>query len=159
VRGPLRWAQNCGKVCNASPHPQRSESRRGPLTLVRYAHSTSPRTRGEVKRALSFSRRSCARGLPTKATNVLPPKNKGRRSAEKAQLSRGASPRSGCRHPYALRARPRVQRNALAFRRSTAVLVRLLPLTQLRAAFPGTAGCKREDPPRRQCSELLADRS
>jgi hypothetical protein len=49
-------------------------------------------------------------------------KNKGRRSAEKARLSRGASPRSGCCHPSALRARPRVQRNALAFRRSTAVL-------------------------------------
>jgi hypothetical protein len=63
-----------------------------------------------------------ARGLPTKATKLLPPKNKGRRSAEKARLSRGASPRSGCCHPYALRARPRVQRNALAFRRSTAVL-------------------------------------
>jgi hypothetical protein len=33
------------------------------------------------------------------------------------------------------------------------------PSAQPRAAFPGTAGCKREDPPRRQCSELLADRS
>jgi hypothetical protein len=33
------------------------------------------------------------------------------------------------------------------------------PSAQLRAAFPGAAGCKREDPPRRQCSELLADRS
>jgi hypothetical protein len=30
---------------------------------------------------------------------------------------------------------------------------------QLRAAFPGITGCKREDPPRRQCSEHLADRS
>src|SRR5579859_7955752 len=28
-------------------------------------------------------------------------------------------------------------------------------LAQLRPAFPGIAGCKREDPPRRQCSELL----
>jgi hypothetical protein len=49
-------------------------------------------------------------------------KNKGRRSAEKAQLSRGASPRIGCCHPNALRARPRAQRSALAFRRSTAAL-------------------------------------
>ena len=32
------------------------------------------------------------------------------------------------------------------------------PSAQLRAAFPGITGCKREDPPRRQCSELLADR-
>ena len=33
------------------------------------------------------------------------------------------------------------------------------PLAQLRAALPGITGCKREDPPRRQCSEHLADRS
>src|ERR1700692_3348399 len=33
------------------------------------------------------------------------------------------------------------------------------PSAQLRAAFPGITGCKRDDPPRRQCSELLADRS
>ena len=63
-----------------------------------------------------------------------------------------------CCHLLALRTRPRVQRDALAFRRSTAALARLLPLTLLRPAFPGTTGCKREDPPRRQCSELLADR-
>jgi hypothetical protein len=86
VRGPLRRAQNSRKVCTASLHLQRSESRRGPLTLVRSAHSTSPRTRGEVKRAISFSRRSRARVLPMKATKFLPPKNKGRRSAEKAHL-------------------------------------------------------------------------
>jgi hypothetical protein len=53
---------------------------------------------------------------------ALPPKNEGRRSAEKARLSREAVPRIGCCHPYALRARPRVQRDALAFRRSTAAL-------------------------------------
>jgi hypothetical protein len=33
------------------------------------------------------------------------------------------------------------------------------PLAQLRAALPGITGCEREDPPRRQCSEHLADRS
>jgi hypothetical protein len=33
-----------------------------------------------------------------------------------------------------------------------------LASTRLRAALPGIAGCKREDPPRRQCSEHLADR-
>src|ERR1700730_8487999 len=66
VRGPLGWTQNCGKVCNASLQSQCSESRRGPLTLVRgachraghfgpdpLAHSTSPRTRGEVKPLIS----------------------------------------------------------------------------------------------------------
>ena len=56
----------------------------------------------------------------------MPPKNKGRRSAEKAQLSRGATPRIGCCHPNALRARMRVQRDALASRRSTAALAEAL---------------------------------
>jgi hypothetical protein len=40
----------------------------------------------------------------------------------------------------------------LAFRRSTAVVPAW-------AALPGITGCKREDPPRRQCSEHLAVRS
>jgi hypothetical protein len=62
-------------------------------------------------------------------------KNKGRRSAEKAQLSRGASPRSGCCHPYALRAWPRVQRNALAFRRSTAALASAMCRSSIQAAL------------------------
>jgi hypothetical protein len=75
------------------------------------------------------------RVLPTKATNLLPPKNKGRRSAEKAQLSRGATPRIGCCHPNALRARPRVQRDALAFRRSTAALASAICRSSIQAAL------------------------
>src|SRR5580692_769134 len=40
------------------------------------------RHHGEAnERAISFSRRTCVRVLPTKATKLLPPKNKGRRSA------------------------------------------------------------------------------
>ena len=62
-------------------------------------------------------------------------KNKGRRSAEKARLSRGASPRSGCCHPSALRAKPRVQRNALASRRSTAALASTMCRSSIRAAL------------------------
>ena len=65
-------------------------------------------------------------------------KNKGRRSAEKAQLSRGASPRIGCCHPLALRARPRVQRDALAFRRSTAALASTMCRGSIRAALHAT---------------------
>ena len=37
--------------------PHHSESRRGPLTLVRCAHSTSPRTAGRGEKAFPFSRR------------------------------------------------------------------------------------------------------
>jgi hypothetical protein len=96
-----------------------------PPQFARCASSSGPPpplSRGRKARAFSFPRRTRVRVLQTKATKLLPPKNKGRRSAEKARLSRGASPRSGCCHPSALRAGPRVQRNALAFRRSTAVL-------------------------------------
>ena len=63
VRGPLGRARHCGKVCTASIQPRRSESRRGPLTLVRSARSTSPRTRGEVKCAPSFSQRDPRRSF------------------------------------------------------------------------------------------------
>ena len=113
-----------------SPKRQRSSASCAPSTTVRSLRelqwSPSPASRGRMVRAASFSRRTRARVLPTKATKLLPPKNKGRRSAEKAQLSRGASPRIGCCHPNALRARPRVQRDALAFRRSTAALAEAL---------------------------------
>src|SRR5438105_2556313 len=40
-----------GKYLQRYPRLHRSESRRGPLTLGRFAPSTSPRTRGEVKSA------------------------------------------------------------------------------------------------------------
>ncbi len=51
-----------------------------------------------------------------------------------------------------LRLRGKLGGGPLAFRRSTAVVPPW-------AALPGIAGCKREDPPRRQCSEHLAVRS
>ena len=42
-----------------------------------------PASRGRVTQAIPFSRRTCVRVLPTKATKLLPPKNKGRRSADR----------------------------------------------------------------------------
>jgi hypothetical protein len=117
--------------------PVSSESRHRPST------HPSPRTRGEgaasgaderLTRALVLATQR-ARVLPTKATKLLPPKNKGRRSAEKAQLSREASPRSGCCHPSALRARPRAERSALAFRRSTAALAPAICRSSIQAAL------------------------
>jgi hypothetical protein len=111
-RGPLRWAQNFGKVCNASRHPRRSESRRGPLTLVRYAHSTSPRTRGEVKQAISFSQRDPRRSYvsgqvrierislpypPLATCFCLPSNKKGRRNAGKRRSPTAASYGCGAR--------------------------------------------------------------
>jgi len=118
--------------------PVSSELRRGPLNPSFSPHA-GRRSRERHCRVSDMHSRSrdafCVRGLPTKATNHLPPKNKGRRSAEKAQLSRGASPRIGCCHPYALRARPRVQRNALAFRRSTAALASANCRSSIQAAL------------------------
>ncbi len=57
--------------------------------------------------------------------------------------------RFGCGSaPRTIRLRRPSASGALASRRSTAALARLLPLTQLRAALPGITGRKREDPPR-----------
>src|SRR5579862_6948250 len=82
-----------------------------------------PRYRGAEGKALSFSRRTRARGLPTKATNVLPPnKIRGGGAPKRRDCPVGPRHASRCRHLLAPRARPRVQRNALALRRSTAVL-------------------------------------
>ena len=63
MRGPLRWTEKFQNICDAVLHPPRSESRRGPLTLARSAHSTSPRTRGEVKQAIPFSQRDPRRSF------------------------------------------------------------------------------------------------
>ena len=123
---------------------QRSSASCAPSTTVRSLRelqwSPFPAIAGAERKAIPFSRRTCARVLPTKATKLLPPKNKGRRSAEKAQLSRGATPRSGCCHPSALRARPRVQRNALAFRRSTAALASAMCRSSIQAALHAMQG-------------------
>src|SRR5208282_2604407 len=94
----------------------------------------------------SFSRRMRARVLQ-KHFQVLP------------QTRGGGAPTGAPSWPRQ-RARPRVQRDALASRRSTAALAKALtPRLSSGPAFPEITGCKREDPPRRQCSELLADRS
>ena len=57
---------------------KRSSESRAPSTTVRSLRelqwSPSPASRGRMARALSFSRRSRARVLPTKATKLLPPK-------------------------------------------------------------------------------------
>src|SRR5580692_925695 len=79
-----------GGMQHGGPVPVAAPRRK---SLMRHRASSAPAKRGRMKRALSFSRRTCARVLPTKATKLLPRKNKGRRSAEKARLSRGASPR------------------------------------------------------------------
>ena len=96
-----------------------------------------------------FSRRGCAPELWKATANYGPSKKRRGRSAGRRIQPLAASADAAAR--FAI--------SALASRRSTAALARLLPLTQLRAALPGITECKREDPPRRQCSEHLAGRS
>jgi hypothetical protein len=126
VRGRRRCLSVASHRQVAKTLPVSSESRRGPLnpSFSPHAGRRSRERRGESDGASALVLATLARPrLTDKSYEFFRlQKNKGRRSAEKAQLSRGASPRSGCCHPSALRARPRVQRNALAFRRSTAVL-------------------------------------
>src|SRR5580693_8488889 len=45
VRGPLRWAQNSVMSATLQHCPHGSESRRGPLTLARYARIADPSDR------------------------------------------------------------------------------------------------------------------
>jgi hypothetical protein len=95
------------------------------------------------RQACSFSRRNRARVLPTKATKLLPPKIRGGGAPKRRNCPVGPRHASDVAIRMRFGRRPRVQRNALAFRRSTAALIRLLPLTQLRAAFlepPGANG-------------------
>ena len=103
---------------------QRASKDDGPARLGRILRGP---LRGHLRmtvnmQACSFSRRTAPEFCQPKPPSLCLQKNKGRRSAEKAQLSRGASPRIGCCHLLALRARPRAHRSALASRRSTAVL-------------------------------------
>ena len=123
MRGPLRWAQNCGAQ-NRGEAPSSSSLR----------SSTSPRSRGEVNR-ISFSRRMRARVLPT----PLPKSSFGARSRhaatgggtglrlDHAPISQEKKKGSGtptdahCMKPHQ-RMRPRAKRRALACRRSTTAL-------------------------------------
>jgi hypothetical protein len=116
----------------ASPAPP-------PPRFARFASSSGPppplRGGGWYERSRSRNARAPEVCRPKLRILLRLKENEGRRSAEKAQLSRGASPRSGCCHRTALRAKPRVQRDALAFRRSTAVLASAMCRGSIQAAL------------------------
>jgi hypothetical protein len=138
VRGRRRCLSAASHRWAAMTLPVGSESRRGPLNPSFSPHA-GRRSRERHCRVSDMHSRSRDAFAP-EVCRPKPPsfclqKNKGRRSAEKARLSRGASPRSGCCHPSALRAGPRVQRNALAFRRSTAVLASAICRNSIQAAL------------------------
>src|SRR5580704_11019494 len=92
-----------------------------------------PAGEGEVSALVLATHR--ARGLPTKATNLVASKNEGRRSAGRRDCP--VAPRHAADVAIHLRfgRRPRVQRNALAFRRSTAVLASAICRSSIQAAL------------------------
>ena len=175
VRGPLRWARTCGGVCNAvaSSAPLRIAERpphpRPPAQVG--GSSTSPRAAGRGGKPPSFSRCAFASESPHATVRkpfhiCRPPK---RREAGAARRAPGFRPRRrrtkacqrGRRAPSLLPALARDESGgALALRRPPRSCAEGFdPPTRPRAALPGITGCKREDPPRRQCSEHLALRS
>jgi len=88
------------------------------------------------------------------------PVKRGEVKRRKAHFNHCPRHANKCCHSSALRARKRIQRDALAFRRSTAALAKFLGLAQPRAAFPGITECGRVfGPPRSQCSGHPARRS
>jgi hypothetical protein len=112
--GSLSPRAGRGRGEGASPlgaELRRSESWRGPLTLVRSAHSTSPRTRGEVKKELSFPRR---RPRPSCA-------DQSHQSFASKKIRGGRAPK-GANEWAASADAARAERSALAFRRPTAAL-------------------------------------
>ena len=125
-----------------------------------FAWFPSPAFAGADKRN-SFSRRDARpRFANNEANSQSPSQKRGKRSAE-----RRIQPMSA---PHRRTLPPANARGAEARQKSGRARLPALhrgtrqgsyPLAQLRAALPGITGCKREDPPRRQCSEHLADRS
>ena len=176
MRGPLRRARNYGNVCNAAawsaplriaerpPHPRRPDQVGG--------SSTSPRAagRGGIKPS-PFSRCAFASEVsPRHGKKALPSSAALQKEGRRAPLgaprgsvlaaeglkpaARPASTIASSRYRAGeKRWRPRLTAPTAVMRR------RVSPPTRPRAALPGNTGCKREDPPRRQCSEHLALRS
>ena len=136
MRGPLRWARNCGAQ-NRGEAPSPSSLR----------SSTSPRTRGEVKKQIRSrdapARPSFATLFPSKPFQVPP--QEGRRSAE-----RRSSPGriSGCGRAPRERMLPLARASgARALRRSTAALATpIKAMAQPRPCFLRLANAGRYPP-------------
>ena len=133
MRGPLRWALNCGAQ-NRGEAPSPS------------LRSTSPRTRGEVKKRSPSrdapSHPSFAFTLQESPSQSPPSKKGGRRSADK-RIHRSPPRRRKTKPASVCGAHRRLPRNArdqsggaLAFRRPTAVMRRgFYPSTRLGPRF------------------------
>ena len=135
--------------------------------LRRGKRHPAPHKRGGGEKARSFPRCPRIRVLPHHAMSLRLP-HKERREAGRQKTHRRVPHLAMRRAPW-LRSLPlhlertgvtgtpwskraRLSAPHRGLRRAYAPRARLLP------ALPGTTGCKREDPLRHQCSELLADR-
>ena len=152
---------------------RKTEASEPPHPSALRAADLSPPGRGEVAagRTNSFSRRVRVRVLQ-KPCPKNPPLKEERRSADRRIRPEAASPRTSLRGlaqtvRRAARALfsflPRLRGRDWRQRARLSALHHgsrgRYPSTRPRAALPGTTGCKREDPPRHQCSEHLAVRS
>ena len=130
--------------CNDNEAPNSCAPSTTVRSLRELQWSPSPASRGRMVRAIPFSRRSprpsfarplrkerhCTDSLTEQTGDPSSFVRKGRRNAD-------STPRIRC-PPHALRARPRVQRDALAFRRSTAALASAMCRGSIQAALHAT---------------------
>jgi hypothetical protein len=119
------------------------------LTLGRFAPSTSPRARGEVKKARSFSRRTSAPELcsPPRRHSTIdsPPAYKGRRSAERRMPTTVRAAQTSLPTAQLI---GRTDARQFGARPPSGASPRLLPkrasaLAQPRPRFAPTSGCGR----------------
>ena len=107
------------------------------LLPARGVEVTPPAARGEQRDAHSRSRDACAPEACRPKVRILfaSKKKKGGGAPKRRDCLVGPRHAIRCCHLLALRAWPRVQRNALAFRRSTAVLASAMCRSSIQAAL------------------------
>ncbi len=144
------------RIAERPPHPRRFAPR--PLPAQRREVTCSPVL------AMRLGIRACPRhgkkALPT--FSPFKKKGGGRRSAHLGIRPRCSRTKAccGCGERHRFFPLPRGIETAAPspYGAHRGHAPKVLPSNSARAALPGIAGCKREDPPRRQCSQHLADR-
>ena len=133
-RGAALLRGGRGACIDASPDAAEHSSLPAPPPPC-FAWSPPPLSRGRISNSVLAMRwhPSCGHGTPR---NFSPPKNKGRRSADRRKCLEPRHTGRCCHRPM-LRARSRAWRSPLAFRRPTAALVAATErFDSARAALP-----------------------
>ena len=160
-----------GNLCRRhSPHPARLRS------LTRATAGDPPPPGEGVKKSRSrdaserprFAASHCKKALPTSSASfrMILPENRNGTFRDHAQEGRGApngAPTGSASRRkqmlFAITARLPERGRRSPFGAPLRLSRRGFASTRLRAALPGTTGCKRENPPRHQCSKHLAVRT